>query len=407
MEEEINLRIYVDVLLRQWKVILSVVLVAVIIGVLISFLSPSVYEAKAAVLITRSADTPPQVVLVDLVKSNTVATQVIERLGDKLDPEERTPAYLLDKVQVAERDNLIEISVEFTDAHKAAAIANAWAESYESHVNSPASGLIQSLERLQAQADVTKKQYKEKQKALEDFIGDSDIDRLIRQIADMELLYALKTLREQIKAGPSSSASDVANNLALILLQAQAFTGLPAGVQIKGGSSSSASNVANNPNLILLPAQAFTGLPAGIQIALDQLSDLNASPDDVDALISMLETRAGLKEGQTITGLQQEINQLKADLEQEQANQRELESSRDISWQAYTAVTGKIVVAEVAAQTNETSVRIADVALVPESRVAPRPVMNIVIALVLGIILSIFCAFGVEYFRRTGKEGKE
>lgn len=46
-------------------------------------------------------------------------------------------------------------------------------------------------------------------------------------------------------------------------------------------------------------------------------------------------------------------------------------------------------------------VRVAEVAVVPEQPVAPRRVMNISIALVLGLVVGVFGAFGVEYFQKT------
>ena len=54
MEEEIDLRKYVDVLLRHWMLIVSITVIAVLMAGLLSFLLPPTYEAKAAVLITKT-----------------------------------------------------------------------------------------------------------------------------------------------------------------------------------------------------------------------------------------------------------------------------------------------------------------------------------------------------------------
>lgn len=392
MEEEINLRKYIDVLFRQWKVIVSITLMAVIVSALISFLSPSIYEAKAAVLITTAKseiilvplapeyrtypeqDTPSlRQTLFTLVKSNTVATQVIEKLGDKLNPEEQRPGYILDRVEAAEQGNLFQVSVKFPDPYKAAAIAGAWVEAYESYINSLYTGLAQSPEKLQVQADAAKEEYEQKQKVLEDFISDNRIDELSQQMADKELLCKIKYLREQIKAGSSSSASDVANSLALILLQTRAFASLPID-----------------------------------QVSLDISSGvLKTSLDDIDTLISTLELRLGGTRGQSIVELQQEIKQLKAELVREQAKQWELEQSRDIAWRLYTIVAGKVMEVRAGIGAESALVQVADVAVVPGSPVAPRRGMNISIALVLGLIAGIFCAFGVEYFRKAETKGQK
>lgn len=62
----------------------------------------------------------------------------------------------------------------------------------------------------------------------------------------------------------------------------------------------------------------------------------------------LLAARSGATRGQSISELRQEINQLKAELEQETAKGLELESSRDIAWEAFQIVAGKVVEAEVA-----------------------------------------------------------
>ncbi len=366
MEDEIDLWKYINVLLRHWKLIVSITAVAVLVAGLVSFLLPPTYEAKAAVLIIKGE----QKTLIALAKSPPVATQVIEQLGDKLKPEEQRLGNMLDKVQVRQKGNFIEISVKSTDPQKAAAIANAWAESYENHIDSFYSGVSESPEELQPQADVARKEYEEKQKAWEDFISDNRSDELSRQIADKELLCDVKSLREQIRVGSPSPASAAANSLAFILLQ----------------------------------TRASTSLPVDFQISTDQLRGLNASLDDVDSLISMLEARSGDTQGRSITELRQEINQVKAELEREKAKEQDLRVSRDIARKAYIAVTGRVVEAKLGAQAPAARIHVAELAVVPESPVAPRRVMNITIALVLGLVVGVFGAFGVEYFQKTSEK---
>jgi succinoglycan biosynthesis transport protein ExoP len=364
VEDEIDLREYIDVLLRHWKLIVIITTIVVFVAGLVSFLLPSTYEAKATVLITGGE----QKTLITLAKSPHVATQVIEQLGNKLESKEQRLGNMLDKVQVSGTGNFTEISVKSTDAQKAAAIANAWAESYQDYVDSYYRRVSLSPEELQIQANAARKEYEEKQKAWEDFIGDNRIDELSRQIADKELLCDVKSLREQIKAGSPSPASAAANNLAFVLL--------------KTGAS--------------------INLTVDLQVATDQLSGLNVNLDDVDALISTLEVRSGGTQGQSITELRQEISQIKAELEFENAKERDLMSSRDITWEAYISVASKVAEAKVAAQAQATIIRVAELAVVPESPVAPRVVMNISIALVLGLVVAVFGAFVVEYFKKTG-----
>jgi len=298
-----------------------------------------------------------------------VAALAIAELKDELEPEEQRLGDILDKVEVRQQGDFIEISVKDNNPEKAAAIANAWANSYGSYVNGIYGVVLQSPEELQIQADAIRKDYEGKQKAYEDFISDNRIDELNRQVTDRELVHRAKLLREQIETGASSPASDAANSMVFILLQ----------------------------------ASAYTSSPLGSQVSLESLSGMKVSLDDIDALISTLEARSGSTPGQSVAELQQEINQLKAELEQERARKCELENSRDIARDAYTAIAGRVVEAEVAVGAQSAVVRVAATAMVPESSVAPHRVMNIGIALVLGLVVGVFGAFGVEYFRKSGE----
>jgi capsular polysaccharide biosynthesis protein len=58
----------------------------------------------------------------------------------------------------------------------------------------------------------------------------------------------------------------------------------------------------------------------------------------------------------------------------------------------------------VATQVKDAVVEVAAVAVAPEGRVRSRRVMNVGIALVLGLIIGVLSAFGVEYFKKTGEK---
>ena len=391
MEDELNLRKYIDVLVRQWKLIITITVIAVFITGLLSFLIPPTYEARVEVLMTKAkseitfdpeyrtifdeTDTSMRKALVALVKSDSIATGVIAQLGDRLKPEEQKKSNLLGKVQVMEHGNLITILVNSVDPQKAADIANAWANFYQNYANRLYSGIFRSAEEIQTQTDSARNEYEITQKTLENFISNNRIDELRRQIDDKKLLLQVKSLREQVKAGSSSSASTAANSLSFILLQ----------------------------------SSAFANLPDDLQLSLDSLSNIKPILADIDALISTLEMRSGGTQEQSTSELQQEINQLKAYLEEDSARQRELENSRNIAWETLVTLERKTDEATIAAQIQSTSVRIAGVASVPDSPVAPHKIMNIAIALVIGLIVGIFSAFGYEYFRNkeTPDKSKE
>jgi uncharacterized protein involved in exopolysaccharide biosynthesis len=390
MEEEIDLRGYIGVMLRHWKIIVGITLIAVIIGALLSFLPSRTYEARAAVIITKTryeivfvpeyktlsgdeifaaSSAAQRETLIALVKSSTIASRVIEKMGSKLDPEERRVGSISSKVEVDNQGNFIEISVKDPDPEKAATIANAWAMLYVDYINNLYSDVIQSPAEFRTQADTAKEEYEEEEKILEDFIRDNRIDKLSRQINDKELLCQLKSLRQQFEAGTSSSASTTATSLAFILLQ----------------------------------TSAFTTLPAELQVSLDEISDTSVSLEDIDALISTLESRSETAPGQTISELRQEILELQAELAEENAREQDLIRAMNVAWNTYTTLDSKVAEVQLAAQAQDGVVQLAAVAIVPHKAVSTHKAMNIGIALVLGLVAGVIIALGIEYFREPVK----
>jgi capsular polysaccharide biosynthesis protein len=382
MEKEVDLRSYIGVLLKHWKIIASITVIAGLVAGLLGFLGSPSYETKAGVVSTpefsitsdeeASALNIERETLIALAKSTTVASQVIEQLGDRLEPGERSLASLISKVQVKNQGDFIEITVKDPDPEQAADIANAWAESYVSYVNGLYSGVLPSPEELKAQADAAKLAYEEAEGTWEEFVRDNRIDELDRQISDIELLCQLKSLRQQFEAGALSSASTIATSLAFILIQ----------------------------------ASAFTDTPAEFQISLDEISGINVSLDDFDSLMTTLEVRSAITPGQSVSELRQEILELKAEQEQEKARQLELETSRDIARETYAVAAGKLLEAEIAPGAQGSLVQVTELAAVPGSPVSAHRVRSIVIALVLGFIVGILAAFVVEYFQKTPKKAR-
>ena len=173
MEDEIDLRKYINVLLRHWKLIVSITLVAVVVAGMISFLlvPPPTYKAKASVLqISTSYQFSPTILtddeydiitderwgrqqtLIALVKSNTLTATVIEECGDNLRHEDRNMEAIHKKIEVQGNGDLIEIIAKSSDADEAMAVANTWAECYEIYINDIYSGI--SLLQEQAQIPI-------------------------------------------------------------------------------------------------------------------------------------------------------------------------------------------------------------------------------------------------------------
>ena len=437
MEEEIDLREYLDVIIRRWKWIVAITLVAVITAAIISFLVIApLYEARAGIMILKSESEitfePKYRTLTDeelaragmdiasrrkaleaLVESNPVAAGVIAKLRATLEPEEQEVGRLLGMIKTNSRGDLIEIAVRSTDPKKAAAIANAWGEVYERYINELYSGRPQSPEQIQAQVVEARKTYEEAQEALARLMGDNRIESLSREIEAKQnaladyyaakqgldrLMGDAKALRDQLRKRPSSST---VSDLLTLLLQANAFmvsTSLPLQPSTSLPLQPSTS----------LPLQPSTSLPLQLQLSLGQMAGLEGSAEDqlgdLDTLISVLEARREEVQSLISEGsIQQEVLQLQEELEREEARKRELTQARDLAWETYQTLARKEAEVGVSAQVTDTEVRFAVPAVEPKKPVAPRNKLNVAMAGVLGLMVGVFGAFGIEYLSSPGR----
>jgi capsular polysaccharide biosynthesis protein len=368
MQDEIDFRKYIDVLIRHWKLIVSITAMAVFIAGLVSFLSPRVYEARATVKMLGSESKT----LLSLARSSHVAAAVIEQLDGRLKPEEQKTGSILDMIETSASGTVLEVTVRNTDPGEAAAIANAWTECYIRYCNDFITSLQGSSQELESQANATREVYEGKLKAYEDFRSDSRIDELTQRIADKETLYHAMLLREQIQSGDTSVVVSKANSLAFVLLLANAYT---------------------------------NGVPANIQVSLDLSPGETVSLEDVDNFISILEARSGKTGGKSPVELKQEIAELGIELDDENRMLTQLKKSMDTAWASYTSAVQEITDREMALYAP--AVVPYESALISDTPVGTRRLMSVGIALVLGLVVSVFVAFGAEYFRKTDGQRKD
>jgi len=414
VEEEIDLREYIEVIVRRWKLIVGITLVAVITATIVSFfILPPVYEAKAGVVIVKSKSEitfePKYRTLTEedlaragldikarrqaleaLVTSSSVAAEVIAKLGHMLEPEERDVSALLEMVETEMDGDLIGIKVRGKDPKKITAIANAWGKAYERYVNELYGGRPQSPTNIQAQVAEARESYQQAEEALARFMGDNQIEALTKEIED--------------KKGTLSDYYAAKRQLDRLIADAEALQD-----HLRKGTSSSVT--ADALSILLLRASAFTllspGLPAQLQLSLEQAAGTGSSAEeqvrDLDTLIAVLEARR--EEVQTLIdegALQQEILQLQEQLEREQARKRELTQARDLAWETYQTLARKEAEVQVATQVTDTEVHFAVPAVEPKHPVAPKKKLNVAIAGVLGLMVGVFGAFAVEYFEGPG-----
>ncbi len=486
MEDEINLREYLQVLIKHRWLIVAGTVVAALAAFVVSFLFANpTYEATAGVLIaqTRSRitfDPRFQTVesgglgtnyyaamnqqahrwaLVSLVKSGTIATQVAEQLKGKLDPEKQNPAKLLEMVsgrlwetgagksgQNQGASDIIQIKVKSSEPAEAAQIANAWAKAYEIYINELYSKGPESYTSVQRQTVIAQATYEQAEKELTDFAGESQIDDLQRRITDTQqriddlrkskqavfaesaqmervtlsqyyaisrklrrLLEDAKSLRLQIQQSGDSAAAT--NELALMLLKAEAFASsgtLPGNLQLQFDLSGSPNPGAN--------AQV-ADLEALIEVVEKRLAELDTAIAEQSLVLLSGESfdsseSASASEGQPETAahvaaarsfdaanaaLQEELSQLQVQLAQEQATKKELTRARDLAWDTYTTLQTKSAELGIATEMKDVEVRFASPAVEPIEPIGSNKLQNVVLAAVVGLMMSVGIAFVFHY----------
>ena len=156
MEDESDLRRYIDVLMRHWILILVVTLLAGVAALAVGLLSPFQYQATATVLVTRplyqfqfspaiqnlADNAGAQQALtgkaaVDLANGDALLQQVLLGVGDNLPADERNLFTLrkMVKAKTGSDPSVINLSVTNRDAQRVAEIANTWATLYVRQVN--------------------------------------------------------------------------------------------------------------------------------------------------------------------------------------------------------------------------------------------------------------------------------
>lgn len=229
MEEEIDLRIYIDVLFRRWPIIIGLALAAAVAaGVVSFFLLAPTYEAAAGVVTLKSKaeislgsgfrslteedmvfsqELASEVIIdrasrrlnsvVGMVHNATIAQQVADELSDILTDEERQLAWLGGRVKGRvlgldedEKSDTIQVVASHSDPYKAAAIANAWAQAFEIHVNDIYGQASSApFADIQKRVDETRLEYDSAQETLLTFLTEDDrVNELQRQIAEEEVI---------------------------------------------------------------------------------------------------------------------------------------------------------------------------------------------------------------------------
>ena len=239
-EEEIDLRVYIDVLLRRRRLIITLALGMAVVAMIVSFLLPPTYEAQAALSVAprRSNITLTEdfvlseeeisqlsanqraEALTEIARSLKVAQAVLDTYPN-LDGEDATANSMVNRIEVSTKNDLLLITASADGPQKAADLATAWAEATKDQINEVYTFDTEIVGEIEAEMSDAWTEYLAAQEALETFLSESNLSALESRIKVVERLLERyeQTLAENQAAGYTQPL--VAQNDRLATLYAQ------------------------------------------------------------------------------------------------------------------------------------------------------------------------------------------
>ncbi len=406
MEEEIDLRAYINVVIRHWYWIAGLALVAAILAFVLSSLLPPTYEASALVAVTVPRyqfqfDERVENIPFDPTQFSTgyptIATSddLLLSAANTVDPPlppEKQRLHELRKILTAETagdPSLIRLTARSRDPQGAARLATVWSKQLVDYLNNVYGG-NSDLSLFQAQVAEAKTALEEADQTLTAFrreygLGFSNVGDDGERTMTLDLGIAR---RLQAKTDLLTQYETRADQIAQLLEEAQMAA-------VQADDTTSPAILAG-----LLGDMLQLGLVDGETNPLVQidLAGLDAEAG-LAAFITALEAKQNSTED-AITRLTAEVETLQSELADRQRELDQLLRDRQVAQDTYFTLSNKLQETRIEAQDETGSVaQLLSYAAVPDKPVTPRRLLNTVVAGVLGFMVGVFGAFLVEYWR--------
>ena len=400
MEEEIDLRAYIAVLLKHKYWIGGLVVIAALVAFGVSSMLSPTYEATALVAITQpryamrfdpkfaTMDNiqPPYKAYPDLAVGDEILSKLIDDLGSELEAEEQRVRAVraMVKAETGGDPSIVRLIVRNGNPERAARVANRWAALFVAQVNElygqseeelaffeeRLAGAQETLARAEQdligfqahnEAAILEQQLSSKQDSLRGYLDSAHAVRLVVQDA--------RSLQDRLRAQDASAQLSSGEELAALLLEVNVRKAEESAIQLQ-----------------ISTQRGQTDKTVGEQIAL------------LDALVRALQDKLVALE-QDAKSLEPDILRLQESLARANAQEEQLTLARDVAQETVLTLSRKVAEAQIAAQDTTGEVRLASYAVSPDQPVSPRRVLNTSIAGVLGFFVGVFAAFAIEYWR--------
>jgi capsular exopolysaccharide synthesis family protein len=404
MEEQLDIRKYVAMMGRWWRLIVVCVVLAAASAFAVSSFLPPTYEASAVVIIAEPQYqmqfdprfpveqwTPAYEAFPTLAQSDGVLEQVVEAYtpSPAADIEDWSVQTLSEMASAISQGDpsLVVLTVSSRSPEDAAGIASAWAAALVERGNGVYEVSEDDVAFFEAQVAQAKTALDDADAALVAFEGQNqanilqaELDSLLRSQSDYladgraiaYLLQDIEALRGQLARQPADRPSSLSDDLTMLFLQIEAFnSSASTPIQLQIGSAES------------LSSKSFAE-----QIAF------------LDDLASTLETKSEAVASQA-AALEPEILALQEQIEGVRLGRSRLERARTLAQETYMALARKLEEAHITAQGNDGVLQVGSLAAVPEEPTGPRRLMNTALAGMVGAMLAGGGVFLFEYLDDT------
>jgi uncharacterized protein involved in exopolysaccharide biosynthesis len=396
VEEEIDLRPYVEAIIRHWYWIVGAALIGAIIGFVVSSFLPPTYEATALVAVIgarerlqfdarfqETTENQPLRAFPQLAESD----QVLQRLlVENLIEDVETVAAIRGAVTAEVGDDLsiVQLTARSTEPALAADLANAWAAVFVEWANQiygeQGGDQVRFFESQRDEALVALTAIED---ALINYQGINQTQVISNTLvaytdtqagyleAQRELLFLtqdVEQLRDRLAEQPDTNSITLADQLTSLSLQLQTYganTTLPLLFQL-------------NQELVL------TGDSRAEQLVL------------LDSLLAALSLQANHLENELVA-IEPRILALQQQVQLAETEYHRLLRDRTVAEETYTALARKVNEERIAAQDTTTGVRLASEAAVPQTPASPNKIFNAILLAGLGAFIGLSLVVFVQW----------
>jgi len=419
--EEISLREIIEVILRgKWIIAVFTIFCILVSGIVSFFFMKPVYEAQTMLMISpitnassenkggneffglvESLSQYPQMT-VDTYKEQVKAPVILDYIRKEMKLDNLSLASIANKITVdaLKNTNLITISVKDNDPQTAAKIANLISDKFTSFVSETNQKQAEnSAEFIKSQQEKEKENLDTALKELKSFLVQPRGPEELKQELDSKLLKLteFKTQITQIRIDEQAVRSSLTH-----------------GKQILGSTSKTiiTNKTILNDELLSDIVKEKTGLNT------NEIAELKLSSEEINDIyieaakrVNELEIQTAALEAQRknteeeIAALQKDIEILQAELAEKQQTYDILNHDVELIRQTYDAYQQKYKEAMIkqSAEIGKSSIIVVSQAIPPRRPVAPNKKMNIAIAAVLGLMISVFAVFVKEYWKNSSR----